>query len=441
MTDINALKKHNLKVLGVIVRVHRIRMGYSLRDLAKLVNISHTLISNFEKGLLTPHSDTISDIFEILNLKFYDDPEISNRFNLLYKKAFKYIIYHDYDEALKVVKEIEKDREIYEYSVEVINFSIIQCLYYAISNVYFEHFDRYLKQYEVVLDFLSSKQRQLYYFIKGLDYINKEQFSDARIYFEKALSLGNSKFDILIKDYYVIGLSKSNKFVDARKYALEAIKKFESQTNYVRAMRLRTRIAYDYFRINKFEESEKLYKQVLDYSIKYNIRVLENRCNCRLALLAILKNDRELVEEYIDKVDPYFNKLYHYIKFDIASYKQNDEEFLKLYNKYISFDWVKKSKKTKLFFECIYMRYDSKFMDKTKFESNLKALVTLGLKADDAEMIEVASNMLTDFYKKERKYKQGFEVSQGLLHYLKNGVKPSDYDVKRMIRVYNNDKT
>ncbi len=440
MTDISTLEKHNLKVLGLIVRVTRVKMGYSLRDLAKLANISHTLISNFEKGVLTPHSDTISDIFKILNLSYYDDPMISYRFKALYQEAFKYIMYHDYKEAEIIIKKIEKDKDIYEYSVEVINFAIIQCLYYAISNVYYEYFNRYLEQYEVVLDFFTPNQKQLFFFIRGVDYINKEQFYDARMYFEKALNIGDTKLDILIKDYYVIGLSKSNRFVDSRKYALEAIKEFESQTNYVRAMRLRTRIAYDYFRINKFKESEELYQQVLDFSIKYKIRYLENRCNCRLALLAIVKGERDKVEEYINKVDPYYNRLYHYLKLDIAAYKKDKQKFFKLYEEYIAFDWVKKSLKTTMFFECILMRFDSKYMNKLKYETNLKSLINLGFKADDAEMIEVSSNMLAHFYKKERKYKQGFEVSQRLLHYLKNGIKNSEYDINRIISYYSEDK-
>ncbi|MCK5388783.1 MAG: helix-turn-helix transcriptional regulator, partial [Candidatus Izimaplasma sp.] len=397
MADINALEKHNLKVLGVIVRVHRVSMGYSLRDLAKLANISHTLISNFEKGKITPHKDTIVDIFKILNLNFYDDPKISVKFRELYKTAFKHILYHEYDEAFEAVKEIEKDKDIYENSAEVINFAIIQCLYYAVSNIYFKDFNGYLKKYEVVLDFFSPNQKQLYFFIRGLNFVNKEQFQDARFYFEKALEIGDVKLDVLIKDYYVIALSKSNMFVDSITHAREVIQEFESQTNYVRAMRLRTRIAYDYYRINKYEEAEKLYKQVLEYSKKYNVRVLENRCNCRLALLAILKNERNKVVEYINKVDQNYNRLYHYIKLDIASYNQDEKEFLKLYNEYMSFEWVKNSEKTTLFFECIYMRYDKEKMDKRKYESHLKRLISLGLTADDAEMIEVASNMLTKF--------------------------------------------
>jgi transcriptional regulator with XRE-family HTH domain len=93
MDDFKSIEKHNLKVLGVIVRVNRMKLGYSLRDLAQLTNISHTLISNFEKGQLTPHNDTIKDIFRVLKLSFYDDPKISIKFNKLYKKAFKHIVF------------------------------------------------------------------------------------------------------------------------------------------------------------------------------------------------------------------------------------------------------------------------------------------------------------------------------------------------------------
>ncbi|MCD6435401.1 MAG: hypothetical protein J7L15_03355, partial [Clostridiales bacterium] len=362
------------------------------------------------------------------------------QFKKLYDKAFEYILFNDYDSAKIIIKEIEKNKEVYEHSTEVINYTLIQCLYYAISNVYFEHFDFYLKRYEIVLDFFSSKQKQLYYFIKGLDFINNEQFADARENFEKALSIGDAKLDVLIKDYYVIGLGKSNKFVDSRLYADECIKEFESQTNYIRAMRLRTRIAFDYYRINKFEESEKMYKKVLAFSTKYKVKELENRCNSRLALLSIVKEDYTSVEYYIGKVPEHFNKLYYYIKLDLAAYKGDDKKFEDLYNKYMGLKWNNNSQKTKLFFECMRMRYKKSNMIKSKYESNLNKLIKLGLKADDAEMIESATRMLTNFYRKERKYKQAYETSLTLLHYLKNGAKQSEYNISRVTRVYSDEK-
>ena len=76
---------------------------------------------------------------------------------------------------------------------------------------------------------------------------------------------------------------------------------------------------------------------------------------------------------------------------------------------------------------------------KIKYESNLKRLINLGLNADDAEMIEVSSNLLSNYYKKERKYKQAYEVSQRLLNYLTNGIEDTEYDVNKIMVVYGED--
>jgi len=106
-----------------------------------------------------------------------------------------------------------------------------------------------------------------------------------------------------------------------------------------------------------------------------------------------------------------------FINIEIKAKSSNHDEIRK----------ILKSQKAKLFFELIKMRYDEKYMDKKRYENNLKKLSKLGLKADDGEMIEVVCNMQIDFLIKERKYKQAFEAAQTLLHYNKNGIKNSKY--------------
>lgn len=436
MKQMDLLENNNLKVLGMIVRVKRNKMGYSLRDLAQLTNISHTLISNFEQGKLVPNQETIKDIFKELDLEFHTDIEISKQFEVLYHQAFKHILYYEYGEAQKIIDQIDQNLNVYENSVEAVNVAIIRCLFFAISNIYFADFDRILAQYEIVLNYLSPSQKQLFYFIKGLDFVNKEYYYDARINFELALSMGDKELDFLIKEYYVISLSKANKYVDAGIVARECITHFEEQTNYIRAMRLRTRIAYDLFRINKFEESRELYLKVLGFAKRYQVQDLMDRCHTRLSLLSMLKSDYQMAEYYLDKVTVGYNRLYHYLKFDIVFHKQNDEEALALYEKYINLDWVQGSLKTKLFFELILMRYDQKYMDKTKFEDNLIQLISMGHQADDGEMIEVSCNMLSTFYQKERRYKAAYEISQTLLNYNKNGILHSEYDPSSVTRFY-----
>ena len=59
MPSKSTVDKKNYIVLGILIRSSRINQGYSLRDLAELTKISHTLISNIEKGKLIPTEDTL----------------------------------------------------------------------------------------------------------------------------------------------------------------------------------------------------------------------------------------------------------------------------------------------------------------------------------------------------------------------------------------------
>ncbi|KFZ26234.1 MAG: helix-turn-helix protein [Candidatus Izimaplasma bacterium HR2] len=422
MLNIDSFEKDNLKVLGLLVRYKRILLGYSLRDLGEITKISHTLISNFERGIMIPHNDTIKDIFDVLELEFYDDPLISVEFVEIYNKTFKHILYYEYEEAEELVREIEKKRHIYENSKEVINFTIIRCLFYVLTNTFIAEKDKVLKQYEVVLDFFSDNQKQLFYFIKGLDKLNQEFYKESRDYFEKALKIGNHNIDLLINEHYVISLSKSNNFVDSRSIADKCIVEYEKQTNYVRAMRLRTRIAQDYIRLLKFEDAKKMYSYVYDYSIKYNIKDLENRCNTRFAMIAVFENDFELAEEYLSKVTPVYAKIYYYLKFDILVHKREEKELLKYYDKVMSEKWVKEHPKSENFFKLILMRYSDKYMDKKEYEKLLANQIDMALKSDDAEMLEVSSKFLVKFYKSERQYKKGLVVCERFLHYIRYGV-------------------
>ena len=422
MFNIEIVEKDNLKILGLLVRYKRVLLGFSLRDLGEITNISHTLISNFERGLMIPNKDTIKDIFIVLKLDFYDNQEMTSEFNRLYKKIFKHLVYYEYEEAGVLIIEIEKNKGIYNNSAVVVNFTIIRLLFYVLTNTKTDELQRIMKEFEVVIDFFSDNQKQLFYFIQGLEYLNKEFYKESRQFFEKALEIGDHKVDLLINEHYVISLSKSNKFVDSREIANKCILEYESKTNYVRAMRLRTRIAHDFIRIHKFEEAKEIYNFVNDYSIKYKIKDLENRCNTRLAQIAVIQNKYELANEYLKKVTPEFSKMYHYLMFDLFVYYKDNKKLLEYYKSTMSKDWVKKHKKSYNFFKLIIMRNIDGYMDKAEYERLLLNQIDIAIKSDDAEMLEVSSKHLMNFYKSERKYKKGLEISEHLLHYLKNGV-------------------
>jgi len=421
MLNIDTFEKNNLKVLGILVRYKRVTFGYSLRDLGKITNISHTLISNFERGNKIPHNDTIKDIFKFLELDFYNDPNISKDFSILYKKILEHLFFYEYEDAKELIKTIEKKRNIYEHSVEVINFMIIRYLFYLLTGTYIEEKDKGLDQYEVVLEFFSSTQKQLFYFIKGLDKLNQEYYSQAGMFFEKALRVGDRKIDLLIKEYYVKTLSKTNKFVDSRIIADKCIREYEKQTNYVRAMRLRIMIAYDFIRIFKYKEAKEMYNFVYNYSVKYKVEDLENDCNTRMAHIAILEKDFEKARDYLVKVTPPYSRVFYYIKFDLIIHFGTEDDFLNYYNKVMANPWINSHPKTMNFFKLILMRYDTKYMDKKEYERILKEQINYAFLTNDSETMEISSKFLIRFYKSERRYKNALEVSENFLHRLRYG--------------------
>ena len=79
--------KENHRVLGILIRSERINKGFSLRELGERANISHTLISNIEKGKQTPTPETLSDIFEILDLRFYSDIKYTSKISKYSKES------------------------------------------------------------------------------------------------------------------------------------------------------------------------------------------------------------------------------------------------------------------------------------------------------------------------------------------------------------------
>lgn len=422
MINIDLFDKENIKVLGLLVRFKRNNSGLSLRDLGQLANISHTLISNFERGIVIPHSTTINDIFTVLGIDFYEGNGLIEDFNKLYKRIFKHILFYEYDDAKLLIEEIEIKKDIYENSVLVVNFTMIRLLYYIITNRYLENKDEILKQNENIVDFFSDNQKQLFYFIQGLDKLNDEFYKDSRVFFEKALTLGNPKIDLLIKEHYVITLSKAYKWVDARLIADECILEYESQINYIRAMRLRTRVAYDQIQIYHYEDAKETYNFVKDFSIRYNVKDLENRCNTRLSQIAFMQKDFDLAEFYIEKVTPEYAKIYYYIKFYILLNKKDSKKLAEYYNEVMNLELAKKFQSFANHFTMFMFRFNAIDMDRKDYEILLRNQLDFSVKCDDAEVIEYTTKTLIGFYKESRQYKKGLEVSEIYLHYLKYGV-------------------
>lgn len=406
--------KSNQIVLGILIRTTRIEKGYSLRQLAGITNISHTLISNIETGKQVASETTLADIFKALDLKIYKNKLIHEEMFYFYNEIFKMLFGYEYDKAHELVKKMEGNAHIYEYSYEVINFNIIRCLYYTLTNTLHPDKERVLKKYESIIGFLNDYQQQMFYFILGLDALNNELYKDATINFDKALTMGNERADVLIKEYNIRSLIRQYKFTDTMSLCHEAIEEYEKRTEYIRAMRVRLSIVRVYLHIMKLSEVEKLTEYVERFARKMNIQSLVDQCcvikstshfyrkNYKEAALSLNKHENQHTQWLIL---PWF-RIYTMLR---------DDRIHEYYHQVVLKRQSEITRKKFLLMKVLYAWHFPEFRNEEEYLPSIVELVEEGKRSMDQEVITLSHNLYIIYYKEKHRYKKALEIVEEFL--------------------------
>jgi len=407
--------KNNYKILGILIRSERINQGYSLRDLGSLAKISHTLISNIEKGMQTPTPDTLADIFSVLKLDFYDDPELLLDLEKYSQDIYNYIFAQDYEKAKELLQNLEVNEKKYLNSLGVVNYIILKCLFYSITNNSEDCIDGTIEYYEKVIDFFTDDQKQIFYFIKGLNHLNKEEYSMATSWFYKALGLGRKKVDVFIKQYNVVSLIKQYKFTDAYRFAMEIISEFEQRTNYIRAMETKLQLARIFNIIAKHDETEELVSYVYRFATRYGVSQLLDECAQLRATTQIRLRNFEKAHEFINQLSDQSSLVALVLKFRIAMLSNEDDKIIEAYNNMSKSGVVTSNMKVWYYTQIQAMSKVESLYNKEEYIAKTEELVRIAKETNDQEMIGLSHNYLIMHYHEQRSYKKALEIAEELL--------------------------
>ena len=408
-------KENNYKVLGILIRSKRINKGYSLRELASITNISHTLISNIEKGQQIPTKDTLSDIFDALDLEFYDDPELTQDFYDKEEEIYNHLFNHDYEKADELLSIFKDKREQLLNSVLVVDFFLLHCLYHAYTETSSDCIDEQLEHYEKVIEFFTEYQTQMFYFIKGLNYLNKEAWNRATDFFNQALKLGNKNIDVFIKEANVISLIRQYKFIDAYRFSESVIKELENRTIYVRVMKTKLQVARIMYHIAKNDETLELVSYVERFASKYNLVELTEECLMLRAAIKIRIRQYDEADEVLSLMPNPESLSTVLLRFKIA-FVQNDLERLEEYYKQIEgFETITSHEKVWTYLQVQAMSKLDSLYDKESYFEKISRLTEIAVKNNDQEMIGLAHNYLIMYHHEDRSYKKALEIAEKLL--------------------------
>lgn len=409
-------KKDNYKVLGILIRSNRISKGYSLRELASITKISHTLISNIEKGQLVPAPSTLSDIFKALDLVFYDDESLSEEFSRKAEIIRVDLYNQEYEDAFKIFKTLMEKEEKFMSSIEVVNYFLLKCLYFSLVNQESNCVEEELDQYEAVLQFFTDNQQQLYHFIRGLNHLNNERWNRATAEFNRALSMGTKELDVFIKEYNIQSLVRQYKFMDAYRYSQQIIKEFEDRTIYIRAMKTKLQIARILYHIAKNDETIEIVNHVERFGRKYNVVELIEDCIMMRAAIKIRLEKFDEAEELLQTMPDPKSISCVLLRFKIAFILNDLERMESYFNEIKNFESIQQNEKVFLYIEIRAMSKIKSLFDKKSYLEKLERLTEIASTNMDQEMIGLAHNYLIMFYHEERQYKKALEIAESLLH-------------------------
>jgi len=404
------------KEIGILIRMNRIKNGYSLRQFAEKAMISHTHISNIEIGKIVPNIDTIKELFKILDIDFTIDEEVANEFHILFEKLYMFCYKAEYDDAKAIIKRIVLNRDKYEYSTFSVDFKLALIAFDVFVNANTYNVDFLIEQLENVLVSLNNSQKQLFYFFKGVNHHNKREAKIAIDNLLIALEYGGKNITKLgIKFYLAKAYSRMNNSYKSITLFKEAASGFDSDANYTRSIECMLGQAIDFARMRRFDEAYKLFMSVMTFAKKYKDKALENETLLYLTSYHIRKNDLNSALESINNCDPRMSERYYFYKV-YTHYKREESEICyNLINSFLDLDQVHENIRLVYLLEVLRYQIKPKKELAASYEEKLIFLIKQAEKSHYYELLEMSYGFYIDFLRSKRNYKKALEYATKLL--------------------------
>lgn len=413
--------KDSYKVLGQMIRYHRLRNHYSLRDLSALSNISHTLISNIEKAKVISNPDTMKELMKVLGITFINNQEIKEQFMPLYDEAFNYLFEYEYSKAKEVMEQLFENEKYYVDSIVASDYLALKYLYLALRNEVYGEYEENIKRFIDVYVFLNARQKQIFSFTFGVYNYNRGLYRQALEHFKKARVVGNRELDRLINVYIIKTYVKMYRFMDAVSMADTLINELETDLLYLRAMEVRLSIVYSYIIVKKFDDAFELLDKVYRFAKNYNTIFILNECHLLYAGIYFNQGRYDLAEIKINQITENTMFIY-YMKMKLA-YLRQDYTATEMYiNNYYEKNMYLQFKKSEYTMDIVLNDLGIREYEEKELIKRYNYLLKFGKEAADLEMIDSTYSLYINYCKKNRQYKKALELSEEARHLRKFGV-------------------
>lgn len=413
--------RSSYKVLGQLVRYHRIKNNYSLRDLSSLSNISHTLISNIEKAKVISSHETMVDLMKVLGITFQNTSDIKDRFIELYDEAFNFLFEYEYDKVDNVMELLFEKEEVYIDSIVASDYLALKYLYLALKDKIYGEYQNTIKTFLDVYDYLNDRQKQIFSFTYGVYMYNIGYYNDAYNYFKRAKSVGVRDLDKLVDVYIVKTFVKMYRFMDAISLSDDLIGELEFDLLYLRAMEVRLSIVYSYIIVQKFDDAFTLLDKVYRFAKMYDTKMILRESDMLYTAIYFKQNRFDLawikLSQNVEK-----SLFTYYLRMKLAYIRKDMEEVFKNVKLYREYNEYKNFAKSAYLLDIVLNDLEIEKHEEKELLKKFDYLITFAKKSIDLELTDSVYSLYINYCKKNRQYKKAMELSEEARGLRKYGV-------------------
>ncbi len=263
-------------IIRDVLKKYRKDNSLSQEAMAEKINYSRSHLARMESGERSISPSSAKYIIETLNIDFIIDKNTIDEFNSVFDNFY-----------ISIVKEDKTSIEEYHKYIIDNKDRILKslCMYrYYVYNLYYRTYIKTpidldeIKSIENRIDYLSNKDKQLFYDLTGIYYRFNNNPKMAMTYYKKSLKINEDKLIYAMTLLHMVRIfTTSNRYSKSIKYIIESKNILKRYKMKERVINCDIHLALAYSFMKDYEASIEIYKRLLkDPDIinnisKYNI--------------------------------------------------------------------------------------------------------------------------------------------------------------------------
>lgn len=397
------------------VKLRRLDLSLTIRELAKKTNLSHSMITRIEQGLIEPNEAIVEALKKALGFEFDTCEKRVHNYEETYQQMIEDMMYVRYEPVHPTIESLVKEKSKYEDCLCFHQFYLMLFMYTQHHRQYKELEDDLFNKLQILEPLFNDYDHELMLIQFGAYYINKGLRSKALEYLNKQLSHSKDRH-LLAFSHNIKAIIHSEHYLEYKK-ALVSLKIaseiFQEVNNFQRLMQTKIFTQRIYIYMNRFDDFSKLYNHTNRYAqIKGTPFILE-RSKQNLARYYLATKQ---YQEALDILNTYKGDYGEYYAFKIYALFQlkYGVEAMHLIQKAKIDQYDDRYGQYKLCIEAIEhaltLGRDEGYLEK------LKGFADSTLNRGDFMFAKMAIKLYTEALEEKRLYKEAYIYSDKLLH-------------------------